>query len=592
MISKVKNINYLRLFNKYSLFTLIFIFHSIYLFQGFDTTDTGFHLTHQVFAVKIPVDVTMISELYFFTDFVGGLWLSIIDRPNLVWAKLAGILMISLNAVVVYSILASYYNERKVFFIVVISTLLVTMRYMYPIIDYFSFPALLINIQLWLFHKLISDISDRKLLYAFLLGFISIPVILSRITVALILIIPIVILIYLKITKNQLVLGRNAYYGIFLGFVFSSIIFIIFYWYIGVLDAHISKFLLVFTESVSGQTANINESHSMKNLLYQYFKDTYKTVINVQLVFFNLYLFSRLNLVQRLKSYSNYVLLIVGISVFTIYLIYNSPNLMGYSMVKLLGGLIFFSSLYILYNDKSKNLNLNLLMIASLVVMLITPIGSDTGFYKSLCGMWLILPLALIRIFDQVEDFKNNEVLSVLSLKKGILLFLILTSLFFHATNAWRDDNNRLELVEPFSHPSLKGTFSTPDRVKVVDELLYQINNYSNPGDEVLFLKRIPIFYYLTETKPAYGDPWPFLKSIDVISQKQNTLEEQDRLPKLVVFSKLDNKKNRWPNSSPDDNPDYMEKMEYMEKLYIELNYSMVWENEAFSMYLRPDSNS
>jgi hypothetical protein len=265
---------------------------------------------------------------------------------------------------------------------------------------------------------------------------------------------------------------------------------------------------------------------------------------------------------------------------------------MGYNIVKLLGGLIFFSSLCILYNDKSKNLNLNLLMIASLGVMLITPVGSDTGFYKSLYGMWLILPLALIRIFDQVEDFKNNEVLSVLSLKKGILLFLILTSLFFHATNAWRDDNNRLELVEPFSHPSLKGTFSTSDRVKVVDELLYQINNYSNPGDEVLFLKRIPIFYYLTETKPAYGDPWPFLKSIDVISQKQSTLEEQDRLPKLVVFSKLDNKKNRWPNSSPDDKPDYMEKMEYMEKRYIELNYSIVWENEAFSMYLRPDSNS
>jgi hypothetical protein len=81
-------------------------------------------LTHQVYAVKIPVDVTMISELYFFTDFVGGLWLSIINRPSLVWAKLAGILMISLNAVIVYSILASYYNERKVFFIVVISTLL------------------------------------------------------------------------------------------------------------------------------------------------------------------------------------------------------------------------------------------------------------------------------------------------------------------------------------------------------------------------------------------------------------------------------------------------------------------------------------
>ena len=124
MISKVKNINYLRLLNEYSLFTLIFIFHSIYLFQGFDTTDTVFHLTHQVYAVKIPVDVTMISELYFFTDFVGGLWLSIINRPSLVWAKLAGILMISLNAVIVYSILASYYNERKVFFIVVISTLL------------------------------------------------------------------------------------------------------------------------------------------------------------------------------------------------------------------------------------------------------------------------------------------------------------------------------------------------------------------------------------------------------------------------------------------------------------------------------------
>ena len=89
----------------------------------------------------------------------------------------------------------------------------------------------------------------------------------------------------------------------------------------------------------------------------------------------------------------------------------------------------------------------------------------------------------------------------------SILLVLLLLSLFFHFTDIYRDNHNRFLLNQPFSHPSLAGIYSTEHRVKAIDEVLMAIERYTDKNDYVLMANNLPMFYYLTETKPATGNP-------------------------------------------------------------------------------------
>jgi len=53
------------------LFLFIFIFYSIFIFQGMDVTDTGYILTNQVYSFTDHPDITY-SAMWFLSDFFGG----------------------------------------------------------------------------------------------------------------------------------------------------------------------------------------------------------------------------------------------------------------------------------------------------------------------------------------------------------------------------------------------------------------------------------------------------------------------------------------------------------------------------------------
>lgn len=120
---------YNKYFNIYSLFSIAFLYNLAFIFQGFDVTDFGFHLTNQVNSFAFPPDMNLIRPMYFFTDFIGGMWLSISGSPNILWARLGGVLLASVNTIIIYSILTTYFEKEKVFPIVLISTLFITMHF-------------------------------------------------------------------------------------------------------------------------------------------------------------------------------------------------------------------------------------------------------------------------------------------------------------------------------------------------------------------------------------------------------------------------------------------------------------------------------
>jgi hypothetical protein len=140
----------------------------------------------------------------------------------------------------------------------------------------------------------------------------------------------------------------------------------------------------------------------------------------------------------------------------------------------------------------------------------------------------------------------------------------------------------------------LTGTYSTAERVQVTDELISTIERETEPGDYVLMVNSIPMFYYLTGTRPALGQPWLFLQSEEKIMDFEGDRAEIGEIkPKLFVYSKVNTRDRYWPRGDTPLKESDEKKLNYLKNQYITTyQYSHLWENDAFSVYRAPLNDS
>ena len=224
-----------KFFNGYTLALSLFLFQLIWIFQGLGSYDVGYHLVHQMSAANLEVSNSLPS-LFFLTDLVGGMWLSLINVPSLVWVRIGAILLFSLNALLSYKIVTVYFDRKKVFWAVFATTLFIT-SLSHSLIEYFTFPSLLLTIALLLFNQLINQqVGSRTFrVYSFLLGFIVIPIVLAKFTLIIILIAPVLVWSYYRIAKKDLSELKTAASFILMGTTASVLVFGLFYQSIGFL---------------------------------------------------------------------------------------------------------------------------------------------------------------------------------------------------------------------------------------------------------------------------------------------------------------------------------------------------------------------
>jgi hypothetical protein len=538
--------------NIYSIFLIIFLLHFLFIFQGLDVTDLGDHLTHQVYSYAKPVEIESTWPIVFLTDFVGGMWLSLKGEPSVLWARIGGVLVIAISGALIFSILSKYFNQRQAFLAVLSSALIITSKYSNHIIDYYSFPTLLLIIELWIFDQIIqSSTPRRRSFFSFMLGFMIIPIVLSRFTFILILILPVVMLLYFSLKKMSLSPYKQNVIFAIMGLACSAIIFSLFYGYLGIFRDYLSYIFTSMIKSANGDDKN----YSIASLFLIYLKDYAK--IGIYTAAFVSLVYSLSIVKERVGNRLTEVLilLIVVCTICFISISGISTQFFIITIHKAAVGIILLLSGLFLYIDRCKNSNLTLLIICGMIIMLITPIGSGLGLAPSNFGMWLILPLSILCVCKVEDQVKNDRLSVMLSLKNEIIIMVLILTLFFHATNTFRDDPNRLNLNTGFSHSSLDGIYSTHDRVEAVDELLEQIEKYTDGGDEVLMVNFIPLFHYLTKTKPSFhghpclDDNFPSF-TIEKVKIAQKNLEDEGRYPKILVFAKVDTENDYWPKES------------------------------------------
>ena len=135
--------------------------------------------------------------------------------------------------------------------------------------------------------------------------------------------------------------------------------------------------------------------------------------------------FVLMKFINSLKINEDYAQLIpILITIFALFLIQicsiYSPELahsLAYPLLSVSIGLVVIFVRIFFYFNREANFKLALLLISGTITMLINPIGSNTGIFKSSYGMWLILPLSLLcldKVWDRMDCISCNFRLSFL----------------------------------------------------------------------------------------------------------------------------------------------------------------------------------
>jgi len=165
---------------------------------------------------------------------------------------------------------------------------------------------------------------------------------------------------------------------------------------------------------------------------------------------------------------------------------------------------------------------------------------------------------------------------------------IILASVFIRFSSVYRDSNNRFKLNTEFKYKYLHNLYSQKKRVEVVDEALMKIDELTQKDDVVLMINEIPMFYYLTQTKPFFGESWLFFYHLEMIKSMYEKAIEKGRYPRLFVYSKTNTSRSDWPTDEIADESELPVFDYFVGKYVNELHYNLIWENSAFAVYSRP----
>ena len=454
------------------------------------------------------------------------------------------------------------------------------------LINYFSFPSLLVVLGLLFFNQMLNkpvgSISFK--IYSFLVGFMAISIILGRFTLIPIIFIPVILFLYHLITKEDIAELKKSVPYIIIGVVFSLILFALIYWLLGMLRVYLAVIKTQIFSSVRGNQTSFT-SHGISNIMNRFLRDCRNIIRLVLIVSMGLFLISMLRDRIGGKIYT----LVSAILIAFGFIIAFRPGLYSLELIFLMFGFILVVSYIFFTQSSERNRNLDLLLLSSVYIMVINPLGSNVGIWKSNYGMWVALPLMILITYKLRDEIKNDRLKSIFSLNTVVIVVLIPVILYIDFVGIYRDNPNRLKLNTEFKYKYLRHIYSQKERVAVVDGVLEQIDGLTDKNDQVLMINEIPMFYYLTQTRPFFTDSWLFLKPFPVIRNMYEKAVKDRRYPKLFVYSKVNTTDRYWPVTEEVADKNELPILEYLIDKYVnDLRYSLTWENSAFAIYSRP----
>lgn len=542
--------------------------------QGLDITDEGYSLTKGWFSLhgrwKDNVDITWLSSV------IGGLWLSIIGEPSVLWGRIGYAIVISLTSTFAFLILKLYFKTTKTFIVVSLVTIFYTLR-TFLSISYYILPILLVLLSILLLLKYINSRNKYLLIAA---GFIFVIAGFVKCTF---LITPVLYLVYLSFflpdEKNELKpVILNSLIGISCGYILGVFLLIV--------TGSFKIYVTVLAQAIGLISSPFPTSDSLYiiSALFLKYSENFYQLFSYCLIGINI-LFIYLLSISYLKT--NWLRFLLSL-MFT-YFIYSVAKHGDSEHWEYIAMTFGFTFLFVHLIDKKSNKQLRMIIILSVLIFVLSFLGSNNGFITGFqSGGMLMLLSGSVLICDDV-NLEPSSLVKIHSLKylKYIFFgFLILVFIWKKPDDVHRE-RPRHELKVPFSSAHLKGIFSSSPRVNSIDSLIIAYDDIKKKNKEeelsTLAINSNPLFYFLEETKPYLANP--LLTSIKEFENKLLIMPE----PEFFIFSIQNPRNLGWPmsNSKPCDGPDSLD-YKYFMSWVLKNNYMSAYKNKMFQIYAKP----
>ena len=408
---------------------LIIFFPVLFIFQGLDLTDTGFHLA------RISNFLEQNSGgIVWFSYFIGYVWEQAFGQIGLVGFKFLSYIFYELTIWTVFFGFRKIFPRKYLLFYVFLG-MMMTLSIKTFFFSYDNVSNLFLVLGATLMLVGVTSDSRIKILFAgfifALSAFSRLPDILSLAMIALFPFYEFIKRYRLgDVWKNRLVWLRSSGFFI-LGFLLGVSVVLVIIHMFGQLDRVLG---------VMGETLNVfannggDAGHSATGMLSKQF-DSGKRMVNSALLFILMILLFSWIIQNKSKGKRilYYSLAVLGTAVF-IFMRTDHDYFVNYVNI-ITGSQIVLALLFFLRMFKIET-KYRFTLLLGIAVMVVSFMGSDTGLLKSATGWFITIPV-LFLIFDEIGDFnivKDNQeapralAISSARIKNYLVFVIILTS--------------------------------------------------------------------------------------------------------------------------------------------------------------------
>ncbi|MBL7762884.1 MAG: glycosyltransferase family 39 protein [Chitinophagaceae bacterium] len=583
------------------LFFLLFVYQVLFIFQGVNVADEGFHATFYKLIFKEPESVQY-NFMFWFSGIVGGSFHYLMADLGLWGIRLAGVIVITATSIISYALLKNYIKPNHLKIGLVLATILINNNH--KTLYYDNLSALFYSIIAYFLFKGIEKDNKWKLILAGLFvslnAFTRLPNLLG---LGLAVVIVLAGILNKKSSKYQL----TQVFFFFSGFAMTTILVLVFMKAIGHLTYFSNAIALVFKMGSQTKGSNYSLPAMIKGHFVLYIRGFIYSLILLFLLIIPDFL---KNLLAKNKRLSEDIFVVSKILIWVLLLVIvvrdvdkNELTLLFFSGFTIISGILIFYS--------RAAISIKLLMAIALFIFFVYPFGSYLGLLSvGIYTFWLAAPL-VIHCLANVKKIQNvftiGQLTSGFSLVfnvegyqlkqiKMVIVVLFAALCLEHAYfYPFFDKRNRITQHYAINNEHLRGIYTTRDRAQAINEFLEECKKYVKPGDYVLAYDCMPLFHYLTDTKPYMRNSWPYLYLPSVFKEELNRpLENGNTKLPVVVWQTIRpiGKGADWPTHPVVPDLEWAERNKDRNEAlitFLEKNkYKKVWSNTIFDIYIPP----
>ena len=569
------------------IFPILLIWQLLLTFQGLDLADTGFHLTAFRFIFDDPYSVQY-SMMFWLSDVCGALWMKIFPAGGLYWFKIGWVVVVSSAFMIYFSLLKPLLGKQNALIGLAI-TLVFILQGGPECLNYDIFSCLGYAIGILSLYKGLKNNRLGLIILSGSLFGLSVFFKLSNITaLAFFLLIPFSALLY----RDSLCEFLKKSFTWLLGFAGGMIFVLLLIRQLGQLDLFLNNLSVV-----SAMGNDIHASHGLKPMLLSYLSGYMNALVLLVIFMLIVWIYLKLsNKYQNLFTERNYRFILFMAGGMAVLLTILLKDVFWSKVRYLFIGLLIFQGLVLITDKKCRN-EMRLLSLAGLILLLIAPLGSDSGLAKSTWGMWILGPMILAMPFTLKMENLFRLPISIHQarfLKRTLAVVILLTAMVCAWERTYFDVGSRISKIYPIEHPRMKFIYTSSERARVVNELIRDGFPKMKDKEYLLSFIEIPMLNYLSDKRPFISTSWPKLYyNPDTFRLKlEEALQRRKTLP-AIIRQKQNTVLNDWP-ASPE--PDYLkykvglsdwpEHGRILNEFIANNNYQVVWENEMFQLLI------